>query len=55
MTYLVDANVLSEAIKSEPNDRVLDWLAANEADFAVDPIILGELAIGMFRAGAEKL
>jgi predicted nucleic acid-binding protein len=47
MTYLVDANVLSEAIKSRPNDRVLEWLAANEADFVVDPIILGELAIGI--------
>jgi predicted nucleic acid-binding protein len=47
MTYLVDANVLSEAIKPEPNARVLAWLDANEADFVVDPVILGELAIGI--------
>jgi toxin FitB len=47
MTYLVDANVLSEAIKPQPAPQVLAWLKANEADFVVDPIILGELAIGI--------
>jgi predicted nucleic acid-binding protein len=47
MTYLVDANVLSEAVKPRPDERVIEWLSANEADFVVDPIVLGELAIGI--------
>jgi predicted nucleic acid-binding protein len=47
MTYLVDANVLSEAVKPQPAARVLDWLTANESDFVIDAVILGELAIGI--------
>ena len=47
MTYLVDANVLSEPTKPRPDPRVIAWLSANEADFVVDSIILGELAVGI--------
>lgn len=47
MKYLVDANVLSEPTKPAPNPRVLQWLRANEADMAVDPVILGELRFGI--------
>ena len=47
MRYLVDANVLSEPTRSQPNNKVVDWLARNERDIAVDPIILGELRIGI--------
>ncbi|MGO8676247.1 MAG: type II toxin-antitoxin system VapC family toxin [Limisphaerales bacterium] len=56
MTYLVDANVLSEPTKPAPDVKVLAWLIANEADFAVDPIILGELRIGilMLPAGRKR-
>ncbi len=43
MTYLVDANVLSEATKAEPNPRVVEWLRVNLPESAVDPIILGEM------------
>jgi toxin FitB len=45
--YLVDANVLSEPTKPSPNQRVVDWLRAHEADIAVDPVILGELRFGI--------
>src|SRR5437773_2892492 len=48
MTYLVDANVLSEAMKPAPNGKVIQWLRANEGDFVVDSIVLGELCIGVF-------
>jgi predicted nucleic acid-binding protein len=48
MTYLVDANVLSEATKPGPHAKVVAWLSANENDFVVDSVILGELAIGIF-------
>jgi toxin FitB len=47
VTFLVDANVLSEATKPSPELKVLEWLRANEAELAVDPIILGEIRFGI--------
>lgn len=47
MSFLVDANVLSEATKPAPSDRVLDWLVRHEAEIVVDPIILGEIRFGI--------
>lgn len=41
--HLVDANVLSEATRQDPDQRVVEWLQENEPELAVDPIILGEL------------
>ena len=46
-THLVDANVLSEATKPSADPRVVEWLRRNEADIAVDPIILGEVRFGI--------
>lgn len=45
--YLVDANVLSEATKPVPDERVIDWLSRNEPKLAVDPVILGEIRFGI--------
>lgn len=47
MSYLVDANVLSEPTRPQPNPRVVEWLRRNEREIAVDPIILGELRFGI--------
>lgn len=47
MTYLVDANVLSEPTRLAPSSKVIDWLSANERNLVVDSIILGELCIGI--------
>ncbi len=47
MTYLVDANVLSEPTKPAPSSKVIDWFSANERNLVVDSIILGELCIGI--------
>jgi toxin FitB len=47
MTYLVDANVLSEPTKPVPNNKVIDWLTANEENLVVDSIIVGELYVGI--------
>jgi toxin FitB len=47
LTYLVDANVLSEATKPSPNPGVLEWLKQNEREIAVDPFILGEIRFGI--------
>jgi predicted nucleic acid-binding protein len=47
MTYLVDANILSEPTKQRPDAQVVAWLSANEGDFVVDSVILGELSLGI--------
>ena len=47
MSFLVDANVLSEATRPEPNAPVLDWLERHERDLAVDPVVLGEIRFGI--------
>jgi predicted nucleic acid-binding protein len=47
MTYLVDANVLSEPTRARPDSKVVAWLTTHEGDFVVDSIILGELSIGI--------
>lgn len=47
MTYLVDANVLSEATRPAPNPAALEWLRAHERDLVVDPIVLGEIRFGI--------
>jgi toxin FitB len=45
--HLVDANVLSEATKPDPDPRVVEWLQRNERSIAVDPIVLGEIRFGI--------
>lgn len=47
MTYLVDANVLSEPTRPEPHAEVVEWLRRHERDIVVDPIILGEIRFGI--------
>lgn len=47
MTYLVDANVLSEPTRPEPNAGVVNWLTRNERDLVVDPIVVGEIRFGI--------
>jgi predicted nucleic acid-binding protein len=47
VTYLVDANVLSEPTKPAPSERVVEWLRLNEREIAIDPIVLGEVRFGI--------
>ncbi len=47
MKHLVDANVLSEATKPDPDPRVIEWLRRNERSIVVDPIVLGEVRFGI--------
>jgi predicted nucleic acid-binding protein len=54
VTFLVDANVLSEATKPVPQPRVIDWLSANESEIVVDPIILGEIRFGVYLVPAGR-
>ncbi len=43
MKWLLDTNILSEVTKPLPSSKVVDWLRAEGADSAIDPIVLGEL------------
>jgi predicted nucleic acid-binding protein len=54
MTYLVDANVLSEATRPDPDPRVLRWLARHEREIVVDPVILGEILFGILQLPQGK-
>lgn len=70
MKFLVDADVLSEATKPQPEVQVIDWLQRHDEDLVVNPIVLGELEYGIlllpagrrrkllldwFQAGIQKL
>ena len=54
MTYLVDANVLSEATKPAPDPKAVEWLRRNERELAIDPVILGEIRFGIHLLPAGK-
>lgn len=56
MTYLVDANVLCEPTKAQPEARVVEWLRRHEAEIAIDAVILGEIRFGinLLPAGARR-
>jgi len=54
VTYLVDANVLSEPTKPAPDSKVVEWLRQNEREIAVDPVILGEIRFGIYLLPAGK-
>jgi toxin FitB len=45
--FLVDANVLSEGMRPQPNRRVFEWLEDNEQEVVIDPVILGEIRMGI--------
>jgi toxin FitB len=47
VTYLVDANVLSEPTRPSPDPQVVAWLRRHELALVVDPIILGEVRFGI--------
>jgi toxin FitB len=49
VTYLVDANVLSEATKPQPQSGVIQWLKTNQSEMVVDSVILGEIRLGIVR------
>lgn len=54
MTFLVDANVLSEPTKPAPNSKVVEWLSTNERNLVVDSIVLGELNVGILALPAGR-
>lgn len=47
MSFLVDANVLSEGIRQQPNVRVLAWLERHDATLHVSTLTLAEILKGI--------
>ena len=47
MSYLVDANVLSEAIRPQPDTQVMAWLERHDASLHVSTLTLGEILKGI--------
>ena len=46
--FLVDTNVLSEAVRTKPEPRVLDWIgAADETLLYLSVLTLGEIREGL--------
>jgi toxin FitB len=54
MKFLVDANVISEATKPCPAPPVVAWLRRNEAELAIDPVVLGEIRLGIMLLPKSK-
>jgi predicted nucleic acid-binding protein len=56
VSYLVDANVLSEATRPSPDPRIIAWLRSHEAEIIVDPVIVGEIRFGilLLRRGTRR-
>ena len=54
MKFIVDANVLSEPTKPEPDPKVIRWLREHERDLVVNPIILGEIEYGILLLNASR-
>ena len=54
MTFLVDANVLCEPTRPSPNTNVIEWLTENEESLVLDPIVLGEISIGILSLPAGR-
>jgi predicted nucleic acid-binding protein len=47
LSFLVDADVLSEMTKPLPAAAVLEWLRDNDDQNAVSPVVLAELEFGV--------
>ena len=52
--YLLDTNVLSEAIKSHPNERTLEHLSEHDGELATCSVVWHELSFGAARLAASK-
>jgi len=52
--YLLDTNVLSEPIKSQPDMRILESLSKHDGKFATCSVVWHELCFGAARLTASK-
>lgn len=51
MSFLIDTNVISEAVRPRPNQAVLNWIASQEKS----RLNLSAVTVGEVRRGIERL
>lgn len=51
MKYLLDTNVISEAMKAKPNKKVMQWTS----QIPLENLFISVLSLGEIRKGVEKL
>jgi toxin FitB len=49
MAWLIDTDVLSEALKARPQESVMQWLERNRDDLYTSSHVIGELQAGISR------
>jgi toxin FitB len=54
MSYLVDANILCESSRSQPDPVVLQWLADHDSELHVSVLSLGEMLKGIHLMDAGR-
>lgn len=54
MKWLLDTNILSELMKSQPHAALLAWLEAHEAESFLSSISIGEMVCGIERLPSGK-
>jgi predicted nucleic acid-binding protein len=54
VSYLVDTNVFSEAVKPKPDARIVAWLNKHESEIYVSTITIGEIRRGIERLSEGK-
>jgi tRNA(fMet)-specific endonuclease VapC len=52
--YLLDTNVLSEPLRPQPNDGIIEALASHSADLATASVVWHELRFGCARLADSK-
>jgi toxin FitB len=54
VTFLVDTDVLSEATKRKADEAVVRWLRSHRSELVINPIILGEVRMGILLLPRSK-
>lgn len=54
MRYVADTNVVSELMRPDPSDHVIDWFQDHEGDVYLTAVTIKELYFGMLRLPDEK-
>ena len=52
--YLLDTNIISQAMRPSPNPNLIERLAANKLEIATATVVVHELLYGCFRLPESK-
>lgn len=54
LKYLLDTNIISQAMRPSPNQNTIERLAANKLEIATATVVVHELLYGCFRLPESK-